>query len=76
MMFCDNLEIVYTLVESGYAFAVMPDFPPARLPGLCYIPLPGFAPLSFGAVYRSEDKDPSLKLFLSYLETLMREGTI
>lgn len=76
MMFCDNLEIVYTLVESGYAFAVMPDFPAARFAKLRYIPLSGFEPLSFGAVYRSEDKDPSLKLFLSYLEALMREGSI
>lgn len=76
MMFCDNLEIVYTLVESGYAFAVMPDFPTVRFPGLRYIPLSGFDPLSFGAVYRSENKDPALKLFLSYLEALMREGSI
>ncbi len=72
MMFCDNLEIVYTLVESGYAFAVMPDFPMARLPGLRYIPLPEFTPLSFGAVYPNENKSPSLRLFLSYLEALMQ----
>lgn len=76
MMFCDNLEIVYTLVESGYAFAVMPDFPTVRFPGLRYIPLSGFDPLSFGAVYRSENKDPGLKLFLSYVETLMQEGSV
>lgn len=76
MMFCDNLELVYTLVESGYAFAVMPDFPAARFSKLRYIPLSGFQPLSFGAVYRNEDKDPALKLFLSYLEALMREGSI
>ena len=46
MLFCDNLEILYTLVESGYAFAVMPDFPSVRMPGLCYLPLPDFSPLS------------------------------
>lgn len=33
MLFCDNLEIVHTLVEAGYAFAIMPDLPPARIPG-------------------------------------------
>ena len=76
MMFCDNLEIVYALVGSGYAFAVMPDFPAARFPGLRYIPLSGFSPLPFGAVYHSENKDPSLRLFLSYLETLMQEGAL
>lgn len=76
MMFCDNLEIVYTLVESGYAFAVMPDFPAARFAKLRYIPLSGFEPLSFGAVHRSENKDPALKLFLSCLESLMRQGAV
>lgn len=52
MLFCDNLEIVHTLVEAGYAFAIMPDLPPARIPGLRYIPIPAFSTISFGAVYR------------------------
>lgn len=67
MLFCDNLEIVYTLVEAGYGFAVMPDMVPARLPGLRYIPVPEFAPLSFGAAYRDEGLSPALRLFLSSL---------
>ena len=72
MLFCDNLESLYTLVESGYAFAVMPDFPSVRMPGLCYLPLPDFSPLSFGAVYSSESLNPTLRQFLSLLEQVMR----
>ena len=68
MLFCDSLEIVHALVEAGYGFAVMPDLTGARLPGLRYIPIPEFEPLSFGAVYRSGGLTPVLRLFLSQLE--------
>lgn len=71
ILFCDSLEIVYTLVEAGYAFTVMPDLPSIRQPGLCYIPVPQFEPLSFGAIYRAGDRSPSLHLFLSFLKPLM-----
>ncbi len=72
MLFCDNLEILYTLVESGYAFAVMPDFPSARLPGLRYIPLPELSPLSFGAAYREGALDSTLRQFLTLLKEDMQ----
>lgn len=68
LLLCDNLEIVCTLIEAGYAFAVMPDLPPARLPTLKYIPLPELTSLSFGAIYRADGLSPTLKLFLSLME--------
>lgn len=68
MLFCDNQEVIYTLVSAGYAFAVMPDFPNNRLPGLCYIPLTEFAPLSFGAVYLPKKAPTILRPFLDILE--------
>ena len=67
MLFCDSLEIVCTLVEAGYGFAIMADLPPARLPGLRYIPVPQFDPISFGVVYRADGLGPALRLFLSAL---------
>ena len=75
IFFCDNLESVYTMVESGYAFAVMPDLPLSRVPGLRYIPLPETEQLSFGVVYRSGGMDRPLRLFLSLLEKLMQAET-
>ena len=74
MLFCDNLEIVHTLVEAGYAFAIMPDLPPARIPGLRYIPIPAFSTISFGAVYRKDSRNATLRLFLSSLGSLMQSA--
>lgn len=68
VLFCDNQDVVGTLVETGYAFAVMADFPSARREGLCYIPLPEFEPLTFGALYMAGNRNPALKEFLTLLE--------
>lgn len=68
VLFCDNQDVVGTLVETGYAFAVMADFPAARREGLCYIPLPEFEPLTFGALYMAGNRNPALKEFLTLLE--------
>lgn len=65
--FCDNLEIILPLLQSGYAFAVLADLPYTRQAGLCYIPLPEFAPLSFRAVYRMGESIPFLHDFLDIL---------
>lgn len=73
MLFCDSIEIVYTLVEAGYGFAIMTDLPPARVPGLRYIPIPQFDPLSFGVVYRGDGLSPALRLFLSILQEQLED---
>ena len=75
LLFCDSLDIAYTLIASGYACAVMPDLKPARMPNLRYIPMPEFDPLSFGVLYRSASIHQPARLFLSLLETLLRETT-
>ena len=67
IFFCDNLEIVYTLVEAGYAFAVLPDLPLARMPELRYIPVSDIPPLSFGAVCAAGEQSPALRAFLAAL---------
>ena len=72
ILFCDSLEIACTLVESGYAFTLLPDMPGARLPGLRYIPMPQFQPLSFGALYRTGSLTPPLKRLLALLEDSMQ----
>lgn len=67
ILFCDNQEVQLTLVQTGYAFAVLADFPHARLPELCYLPLQDVAPLSFGACSLPENKNPLLQKFLALL---------
>lgn len=73
ILFCDSQESVFSLVEAGYAFALVADFPGARIPGLCYIPLPELKPLSFGAVYFSRKDTPALSEFLSLLQKSIQD---
>lgn len=68
VIFCETHEVVYTLAETGYAFAVMFDFPPIRIPGLRYIPMPEFAPLSFGTSHLPTARSPVLRRFLTLLD--------
>ena len=74
VFFCDDLEAAFTLAEAGYALAVVPDLPGARLPGLRYIPLPEFEPLSFGAVYLPGERTPALRTLLTLLEEVLRSA--
>lgn len=67
VFFCDNLESAFTLVAAGYALAVAADLPGARVPGLRYLPLPEFEPLSFGAVYLPGERTPALRALLGLL---------
>lgn len=75
VLFCDHQEAMAALVETGYAFAVMADFPNARLPGLRHIPIPECQPLSFGAVYLSGETAPALRRFLDLLQESMADKT-
>lgn len=74
ILFCDNQEAIYPLVEAGYAFALVPDLPNARMSQLRYIPLTDAKPLSFGVAYLSGKGNPALRHFLSQLSQSMQEG--
>ena len=67
MLFCDNLEVVFTLVRAGYAFAVLADLPAGRQPGLRYLPIPQCQPLSYGAATLPGRRSPLLRRFLALL---------
>lgn len=67
VIFCDSQEVLFTLVETGYAFAVIADFPRLRRPGLCYLPLAEYPPLSYGAAWLGDSRDPALRRFLALL---------
>ena len=74
-LFCESQEELLFLVETGYAFSVMLDFPTLRRESLRYIPLPEFPPLSFGAAYLPGDHSPLFRRFLSLLEEDLRQET-
>ena len=71
MFFCDSQEAICTLAVTGYAFALLLDFPHARLPGLTYIPLSQFDPIPFSAVYAGQEQNPVLRQFLDLLAQSM-----
>ena len=68
VLFCDSQEAAFTLAETGYAVTLAADLPAARLPGLCYLPVPELGSLSFGAVYLSGERSSALRVLLELLE--------
>ena len=72
LLFCDNLEVLTALVAAGFGFAVVADAPQIRAANLRYIPLPEFAPVSFGAAYLQGEQNPVLRRFLHLLEAELR----
>ncbi len=68
VIFCESQEVLFTLVETGYAFSIMADFPQLRAPQLRYIPVEGCEPLSFGVSYLRSNGGQTLRRFLSVLE--------
>lgn len=68
VIFCESQEVLFTLVETGYAFSIMADFPQLRSPQLRYIPVEGCEPLSFGVSYLRGNRGQTLRRFLSVLE--------
>lgn len=64
---CENLQVILSLVRSGYGFSVLPEtnFP---VPEICYVPIRGSSPLSYGIFYKKGSLSPFLKKFLSIVD--------
>ena len=67
ILFCDNREAMFTLVEAGYAFAVTTDLPGTRLPGLCSRLVAEVEPLSFGVVTLPGQRNPGVRRLVELL---------
>lgn len=72
VIFCETQEALFTMVETGYAFAVMAAFPQLRRQSLRYLPLNEIPPLSYGAAWLSGGRSPALRTFLKLLEDTLR----
>ena len=68
IIFCETQEVLLTMVGTGYAFAIVADFPKLRQPDLCYLPLDECESLSFGVARPSGATSPPLRQFLALLE--------
>ena len=65
--FCDSLETVYALVDSGCAFTVVAGLPPQETRDVQSIPISDAPVLSFGLAYLQKDSHPALRAFLKYM---------
>ena len=70
--FCDNYQAALTLVRTGYGYCILPQ---SRFPDeqLCYIPLAGTDPLSYGIFYKKGVDNPPLKKFISIAKRSVKE---
>lgn len=57
---CKNLQIILTLIRSGYGYSILPKFGSSDT-GLRFIPLKNTEPLSYGIFYRKGTANPLLK---------------
>lgn len=73
--FCDNFQAALTLVRTGYGYCILPQ---CRFPDehLCYIPLAGTVPLSYGIFYKKGVDNPPLKKFISIAKRRRKEDTL
>lgn len=77
LLFCNSLEAAETLAAAGLAFALLPDFPRTRAPGLRYLPVPELPPQSFGVACASGRRSPLLRRFIALLgEALQPDGQV
>ena len=72
--FCEGLETLYTLVEAGFAFAVIADLPQVAMPGIRAIPVQEFPALSYGVSYQAGEMGPVLRRFLARLLEFFHAG--
>ena len=68
LLFMDGYEAAIAMVKSGFGFALLPDYPGHKDDKLCYIPVSGAAPLSFGVYYKSLAGNHVLKEFIRLLD--------
>ena len=68
LYFSDGLETLYTLVETGFAWAVTAGLPQVPMPGIRSIPLAGTPSLSYGLAYPPGETGPVLRRFLARME--------
>lgn len=65
--YCENLQVMLSLVKAGYGFAVLPNGASVDSQ-ITYIPLAGNTPLSYGIFYKNTSKDPFIKKFISIVQ--------
>ncbi len=64
VIIADNLEVLESLVATGYAFACVIDIKTARKTGIAYVPIKDVPMLPFGVLVRKNDRSTVLDDFI------------
>ena len=65
---CESFEAQSAVIAAGFAAAVMAETPGSHTAGVCYTPVEGAEPISYGAAYMPGERDRLLERFLRVLE--------
>ena len=66
--YCENLQVMLSLVKAGYGFAILPD--KASIDSeLAFIPLSGYEPISYGTFHKNTSKNSLIKKFISIVHS-------
>ena len=68
VIFCESFEAQSAVIAAGFAAAVMAETPGSHTTGVCYTPVEGAEPISYGAAYMPGERDRLLERFLRVLE--------
>lgn len=66
--FVDSYESILAMVKAGLGYSLLPAYPGCPEEGLCYIPVDGIAPISFGLFYKSLKGNTVLKEFIQLMD--------
>lgn len=65
--YCENLQVMISLVKAGYGLAILPDKASVDSE-VTFVPLAGHAPISFGIFYKKASRNPVMKKFISIVQ--------
>lgn len=65
--YCENLQVMLSLIRAGYGFAILPDGASVDSE-ITYLPLSGSVPMSYGLFYKSAQKNSLIKKFISTIQ--------
>lgn len=62
--YCENLQVMLTLVKAGYGFAILPD-KASMDSAFTFIPLSEYPSISYGIFYMEDAQNPMIRKFIS-----------
>ena len=72
VIFCESIEAQSAVIAAGFAVSVLAETPGIQMDGVCYVPVAGTEPISYGAAYMPDSRDALLNRFLGLLAEISK----